>query len=97
MPIILNQPVVVPATQEKVFDGLFVTNLMINCDSSFGTAHITYCPYNTSTGEILKEKKGDIFINNFWECVQQVPQAATAMNAVLSAIVPIKNWSDINK
>lgn len=97
MPIFLNQPVVVEATQEKVFDGLFVTNLMINCDSSTGNAHITYCPYNTTTGEILKEQQKTIFVNNFWECVQQVPQAANALNAVLSAIVPIKNWNDSNK
>lgn len=97
MPIILNQPVVVPATQEKVFDGLFVTDLMINCDSNTGTAHISYCPFNTTTGEILKEQQKNIFINDFWKCIQQVPQAATAMSTVLSAVIPIKNWSDINK
>lgn len=97
MPIILEQPVIREAVPQKTFDGLFVTNLIINCDSFSGNAHVTYCPYNTSTGEILKEQKRTIFIDNFWECVQQVPQAANALNHVLSAIVPIKNWSDSNK
>lgn len=92
MPIILEQPVIVPATQEKVFDGLFITNLMINCDTTRGMANISYCPYNTTTGEILLTENKTIFVDDFWSCVHQVPQAGTAMNAVLSAILPIEKW-----
>lgn len=97
MPIKLNEPVVVPAKSEKTFDGLFVTDLIVNCDQQKGNLFLTYCPYNTSTGELLLESKQNIAINDFWNCITHVPQAALALNHVLSSVLPLKEWYDSHR
>lgn len=94
MPILLDSPVIIPATQQKIYDGLFITDLIVHCDTLNGTAYISYCPYSTTTGEILQNEKKNIFVDDFWKCVGEVPSVALAFNNVLSSLIPLKNWSE---
>lgn len=94
--MILNneQTIVIPATSEKQFPHLWLKNIHIDARSTNqGHIMIGAAPYNSSTQEIGDGIVKNIFVKDLWKAVQEVPEVAAAMNAILAAIGPLENWN----
>jgi hypothetical protein len=94
--MILNNehPVIIPATEEKSFPHLWLKNIHINSDSvNRGMIMISASPYNSSTQEIGEGIVKNIHIMDLWKAVNEVPEVAVAMKAILAAVEPLDSWS----
>jgi hypothetical protein len=92
----LDSPVVVPARDEKTFDSLWISQLMIRTlpptdQTGGGLVTIEYVPMSSQTFEIL-EQTNVISTDMLMQAVSQVPEVAQAMGAILLAINPLKEW-----
>lgn len=89
-----QQPIVIPATEEKTFPHLWLKNIHIHSDSlTKGMIMISASPYNSSTKEIGDGVVKNIHVMNLWKAVDEVPEVALAMNAILEAIEPLEAWN----
>ncbi len=96
--MILNneQPIIIAATEEKQFPHLWLKNIHINSNStSEGTINISIAPYNSSTKEIGSGTIRNVRVRDLWKAVAEVPEVATAMNAIFAAIEPLENWNKL--
>jgi hypothetical protein len=92
----LDNPVVVPARDEKTFDSLWITQLLIRTLpptdlTGGGLVEIEYAPMSSQTFEILDQIQS-ISTDQLMRATQEVPEVAQAMGAVLLAIDPLKQW-----
>jgi hypothetical protein len=92
----LDSPVVVPARDEKTFDSLWISQLVIRTlpptdQTGGGLVVIDYVPMSSQTFEIL-EQTNVISTDMLMQAVSQVPEVAQAMGAILLAINPLKEW-----
>lgn len=95
--MILNntQPIIIPAVEEKEFPHLWLKDIKISTSSTTeGIAIISAAPYNSQTKEIGDDVVKRIFINDLWKAINEVPEAAIAMGAILAAIEPLENWNN---
>ena len=96
--MILNneQPIVIPAVKEKQFPHLWLKNIHISSNSpNHGIIMISAAPYNAQTKEVGQGIAKNIMIEDLWEAIENVPEAALAMQAILAAIGPLEEWSKI--
>jgi hypothetical protein len=103
-PIILPDPVSVPATQAKVYDSMWIANMQIRTphptgptDPLFlerpGSIYIEYYPMVSGTGE-LHPVSHEIRCDKLWQAVATVPEVGLALGALLGAILPLRTFSD---
>jgi hypothetical protein len=96
MPLENPNPIVVPQTPEKAFPHLWIYNIIIHAPSTT-TGHITIetLPYNGDE-QIIGEGRfvETIHTSDLWEAVNEVPEVAAAMQAIIDAVIPLKNWID---
>lgn len=94
----LDTPVVVPASSQKEFDSLWITQLLIRTlgptdQSGGGLVQIEYVPMSSSTYETYPQVQA-ISTDLLMRAVAEVPEVAQAMGAILLAINPLKQWVD---
>ena len=89
-----NQPIVIQAVEEKQFPHLWLKNIHINTNSpSEGMIMITSVPYNDETKEVGPGVVKNIMITDLWSAIENVPEAAAAMQAIIAAIEPLEAWN----
>jgi hypothetical protein len=96
--MILNneQPIIIPATEEKQFPHLWLKNIRIDSNSvDQGMIMISAAPYNSLTKEIGGGTVKNIHVRDLWKAVQEVPEVAVAMNAILAAVEPLDAWNKL--
>jgi hypothetical protein len=96
--MILNneQPIVIPAVEEKQFPHLWLKNIHISSNSpNHGMIMISAAPYSAVTKEVGQGTVKNIMINDLWAAIENVPEAALAMQAIIAAIEPLEEWSKI--
>ena len=94
--MILNneKPIVIAATEEKQFPHLWLKNIRINADSmNTGMIMISASPYNSLTKEIGGGTVKNIHVMNLWKAVNEVPEVAAAMSAIIAAVEPLEAWN----
>ena len=70
-----------------------------------GNINIELVPYDATSGSesihVGVDMEGSEYLNvpngtngnkTFWDCVNEVPEVATAMNSIVAAIDPLKTW-----
>ena len=75
--------------------------------NTLGSINIECLPYNGTSGEEkiweTPDNEGVEFINvptrvngrkSMWDCVNEVPEVATAMNAITAAIPALRTWAN---
>lgn len=93
MPIQNENPLILPAESEKTFPQIWVSSLNVTVPSaSEGSLHLQLRPCDSSTGEIADDQYSKSLAVNFWGLVSEVPEAATAMQAVFDAIPAIEAY-----
>ena len=89
-----NQPIIIQATEEKQFPHLWLKNIHINSNSpSEGTIIIDCVPYNAITKEVGSGSVKTIVVRDLWSAVNNIPEVATAMQAIIAAIEPTEAWN----
>lgn len=89
-------PVVLPATEERIFDAIWISELIVRTlpptdSEGGGVLKIGYQPMNSSTLDTLPEVIS-ITTDKLMLAVSQVPEVAAAMVAILNAVQPLKVW-----
>ena len=97
MPIDNDTTVVVPAitaVPEKTYPHLWLTDIHVQAKTNTqGSLGIEAVPYNGDTGEVAENSIVDnIYTDNLWTAVQEVPEVAIAMQAIFNAVEPLKAW-----
>ncbi len=72
-----------------------------------GSINLELVPYDSTSGSealhITLDNEGVEYLNvpnrangrkTFWEAVNEVPEVATAMNAIIAAVEPLKTWAE---
>lgn len=94
-PIQMENPIVIPAKPQQVFDLVWVQQLVIdlpgpNEPQDKSICSIAICPMNES-GELFDQTE-QIKTSRLLEAASEVPEVANAINAVVAAIPALKNW-----
>jgi len=94
MPIDNPNPTIIPATEAKSFPHLWLYNVICHAPSvSSGRILIETLPYNAETSEIGSgQNMVAISTDKLWEAGSQVPEVASAMEAILNAVNPLRDW-----
>ena len=94
MPITSDTPLEIHATKKKVFDQLFVYNLVVHAPSaSTGKIRIELLPFDSKTGDLGPSSNMlTVETNELWKCVEEVPEVQTAFGAIIAAIPAVKTW-----
>jgi len=109
-PIPRNEPYIVPASPEKEFDNIWLRSINIFAPetlvsgNSQGSINIECLPYNPS-GQIYStpDNEGVEYINipsrtngrkTLQQCVSEVPEVKTAMDAITAAIPALRTWAN---
>jgi hypothetical protein len=85
MPIPLQTPITVP---QKTADSVWITNLNIVAPAANRPvmANVTVAPFNSTTGDIFRDKAKTIPIADVQAAAQQTPQIAAALQAIYVAV-----------
>jgi len=72
-----------------------------------GSINLELVPYDSTSGSetlhVTVDNEGVEYLNvpnrangrkSFWEAVNEVPEVATAMNAIIAAVEPLKTWAE---
>lgn len=94
MPLPLPNQVVIPSTQEKVYDTAWIYNLNVHAPSNnAGRITIEVLPYNQQTQEIAPGNYVQtIHTDKLFQAVAEVPEVQQAFGAILNAIEPLRVW-----
>lgn len=92
----LDNPVVVPATTQKEFDALWISQIVIRTlpptdQSGGGLVHIEYVPMSSQTFEILPQVQ-TISTDKLMQAAAEIPEVTQAMGAILLSIDPLRQW-----
>ena len=92
----LENPIVVPASSQKEFDSLWISQLVIRTlaptdQSGGGLVQIEYLPMSSETFETYPQMQS-ISTDQLMRAVSEVPEVAQAMGAILLAVVPLREW-----
>lgn len=89
-----SQPIVIAAIPEKQFPHLWLKNIHISSNSpKEGMIMISSVPYNAETKEVGPGTVKNIMIQDLWSAIENVPEAAAAMQAIIAAIEPLEAWN----
>jgi hypothetical protein len=94
MPIIPEQPIVVPPVPAETYTEQWIYNLVVHSPAiNSGRVQIQLLPFDPvapkiGPGELLENIESD----RLWDAVAEVPEVAAAMQAVLDAIGPLRDW-----
>jgi hypothetical protein len=94
MPIIPEQPIVVPPVPAETYTEQWIYNLVVHSPAiNSGRVQIQLLPFDPvapkiGPGELLENIETD----RLWDAVAEVPEVAAAMQAVLDAIGPLRAW-----
>jgi hypothetical protein len=94
MPIIPDQPIVVPPVPGETYTEQWIYNLVVHSPAiNSGRVQIQLLPFDPVTpkigpGELLENIETD----RLWDAVAEVPEVAAAMQAVLDAVGPLRAW-----
>jgi hypothetical protein len=94
MPIIPDQPIVVPPVPGETYTEQWIYNLVVHSPAiNSGRVQIQLLPFDPTVpkigpGELLENIESD----KLWDAVAGVPEVAAAMQAVLVAIGPLRAW-----
>ena len=94
MPIIPDQPIVVPPVPGETYTEQWIYNLVVHSPAiNSGRVQIQLLPFDPvapkiGPGELLENIESD----RLWDAVAEVPEVAAAMQAVLDAVGPLRAW-----
>ena len=94
MPIIPDQPIVVPPVPGETYTEQWIYNLVVHSPAiNSGRVQIQLLPFDPvapkiGPGELLENIETD----RLWDAVSEVPEVAAAMQAVLDAVGPLRAW-----
>jgi hypothetical protein len=94
MPIIPEQPIVVPPVPGETYTEQWIYNLVVHSPAiNSGRVQIQLLPFDPTVpkigpGELLENIESD----KLWDAVAEVPEVAAAMQAVLDAVGPLRAW-----
>jgi hypothetical protein len=94
MPIIPDQPIVVPPVPGETYTEQWIYNLVVHSPAiNSGRVQIQLLPFDPvapkiGPGELLENIETD----RLWDAVAEVPEVAAAMQAVLDAVGPLRDW-----
>jgi hypothetical protein len=94
MPIIPDQPIVVPPVPGETYTEQWIYNLVVHSPAiNSGRVQIQLLPFDPvapkiGPGELLENIETD----RLWDAVAEVPEVAAAMQAVLAAVGPLRDW-----
>jgi hypothetical protein len=82
-----STPIVIPATAEKIFDGIWIKNIQINAPLPTKpiTANIMICPFNSTTGELSNNIK-TMQIPDVYAMAATSSHVALAMSNIFSFV-----------
>ena len=88
-PIVLSEPVVIPAVPERRYDEAYIVNLWLDTLDAAGSAQpltITLRPYNQDTAELFQDGSRDVqhAIGNVWAEAARVPLFAQVMGGIVT-------------
>jgi hypothetical protein len=91
-----KNPLTVPASEEKQFNSLWISELRIYAPTTTtGGVSLTLTPFNEKTGEIAPpEMIETIVISDLWALIAEVPEVAAAMGAVFAAVPAIQDYNE---
>ena len=94
MPIKKETPLVIPAKDAKTFPHTWLSELTVTAPSSVeGYLYLKLTPYDAdSSPEELNLETSQGLHLDLWEVIDNVPEAATAMQAVFDAIPAIETY-----
>jgi hypothetical protein len=90
-----TKPIIIPATQETVFESFWASKIIIDMPNpeSSGKALIELKPYNKSLKKTA-DKKEILLINDVWEKANSNPEVAAAITSMINAINVLKKQAD---
>jgi hypothetical protein len=94
MPIIPDQPIVVPPVPGETYTEQWIYNLVVHSPAiNSGRVQIQLLPFDPvapkiGPGDLLENIETD----RLWDAVAEVPEVAAAMQAVLDAVGPLRAW-----
>lgn len=92
MPVPLNPPYVRPQTPEKSFAVKFYTDFATNAKSpTEGDIYIRSVPM-AADGELAQDRAA-VTRCNLWQAAAEIPEAAAALAAVMTALPLIEEWA----
>jgi hypothetical protein len=98
-PIPNPNPLEIPATPARTLPHIWLYNIIAHVPSATsGMIRLETLPCDMDTGEIAN---GDHMValqtDKLWEAVEQVPEVAAAMQAILAAVAPLYAWIEAQK
>lgn len=89
-----EQTITIPAVEEKQFNEQWVYNLIVHAPSlTSGRVSVELLPYNSQTKEIgTAEYMQSFTTNELWEAIEEVPEMATAFQAIIAAVPAMREW-----
>jgi hypothetical protein len=95
MPIIKDTPLVIPAKSEKTLPHTWISQMTIDAkNTSKGYLFIQLVPYDTDTDEDPDRTLAKGMQLKLWDVINNVPEAATAMEAIFDAVPAIEAYYD---
>jgi hypothetical protein len=94
MPIIPEQPIIVPPVPGETYTEQWIYNLVVHSPAiNSGRVQIQLLPFDPvapkiGPGELLENIETD----RLWDAIAEVPEVAAAMQAVLAAVGPLRAW-----
>jgi len=93
MPIIKETPLVIPAEAEKTLPHTWLSELVVNApNASEGYMCLKLTAFDSDSDEDPDPKNSEMVHLDFWEVIANVPEAATAMQAVFDAVPAIETY-----
>lgn len=92
MPIQISEPIIIPASEEKVFDSFWIQKINIFAPNPKLNARveIEVIPYNTTSLEVMRQPRR-IILNDFFKELENNQKLALAMNSIIEAVDSLIN------
>lgn len=89
------KPIIIPATEEIIFDCFWASKIIIDMPTpeSSGKAIVELKPYNKSAKKVA-DKRETLFIDDIWGKANTNPEVASAISSMISAINVLKKQKD---
>lgn len=88
-----EETIEVPAVDAKSFDASWLANVQVVTPyRGVGTVYVEAKPMSSTTGDIHPSISWEIRTDRLWDAVEEVPEVAQAMGAILAAFGPLKAW-----
>jgi hypothetical protein len=90
-----TKPIIIPATQETVFESFWASRIIIDMPTpeSSGKAIVELKPYNKSSKKTA-DKKEVLIVDNIWSKAADNQEVADAITSMINAINVLKKQKD---